>query len=92
MSLLHRQLTEQASARLYRTDHYENAGRMLGETGLTLFCPPSNSATRPASQSIQKALAQVMQRLVDRQIDHQRAGQPRYKLQMASLDLAERRM
>ena len=37
-------------------------------------------------KSIQKALAQVIQRLLRGEIDHQRAGQLLHKLQMASLD------
>jgi hypothetical protein len=37
-------------------------------------------------KSIQKALAQLMQRLLNGEIDNQRAGQLLHKLQMASLD------
>jgi hypothetical protein len=40
--------------------------------------------------SIQKALAQVMQRLLYGEIDHERAGQLLRKLQMASLDPSPR--
>jgi hypothetical protein len=42
-------------------------------------------------KSIQKALAQVMQRLLRGEIDHQRAGQLLHKLQMATLDLPEKK-
>jgi hypothetical protein len=37
-------------------------------------------------KSVQKALAQVIERLLHGEIDHQRAGQLLHKLQMASLD------
>jgi hypothetical protein len=37
--------------------------------------------------SVQRALAQVITRLVSGEIDHKRAGQILYKLQMASMNL-----
>jgi hypothetical protein len=65
----------------HHREHKRNAKRIAERARQRWF----ESVALDDPKSIQKALAQVMQRLLDGEIDHDRAGQLLHKLQKASL-------
>jgi hypothetical protein len=66
----------------HHREHKRNAKRIAERARQRWF----ESVALDDPKSIQKALVQVMYRLLHGEIDHQRAGQLLHKLQMASLD------
>lgn len=68
----------------HHREHKRNAKRIAERASQRWF----KSIALDNPKSIQKALSQVMQRLLNGEIDHDRAGQLLYILQIASLDQA----
>jgi hypothetical protein len=69
----------------HQREHKRNA-KMIAERARQRWF---ESVALDDPKSIQKALAQIIQRLARGEIDHQRAGQLLRKLHMASLDCSK---
>ena len=71
----------------HHREHKRNAKRIAERARQRWF----ESVAFDEPKSVQKALAQVMQRLLRGEIDNHRAGQLLHKLQTAAVDLAGKR-